>query len=207
MCLLAAYTVTDTAFLESRHTTVLFLPVTLSLFTAVVTVPRRSAVAVWVLISCLFYGTSLIATYLSPAKTGDWARVATYVMSAEKRDQPILVFQPLSAVPLASYYTGVNRILPVPQPEAFRSFHDPNSLLKDEKQIEAALGQVPGEKDRIWLVTDELCWSINLDLNCQILEAFIAKHYEVETNQKFYRSQVRLLRRKPLTQSSLALLR
>jgi hypothetical protein len=110
----------------------------------------------------------------------------------------------LSAVPLASYYTGVNPLLPIPQPEAFRAFHDPDSLLKNENQIEAVLAQVPGEKDRICLVTDELCWSINLDLNCKILEAFIVKHYEVETNQKFYRSQVRLLRRKSLSPSNLA---
>jgi hypothetical protein len=107
-----------------------------------------------------------------------------------KKDQPILVFQPLSAVPLASYYTGVNPLLPIPQPEAFRAFHDPDSLLKNENQIEAVLAQVPGEKDRICLVTDELCWSINLDLNCKILE--------------FYRSQVRLLRRKSLSPSNLA---
>lgn len=204
VCLLAAYTVTDTAFLESRHTTVLFLPVILSLFTFVATIPRQRAVAGWVLVSCFFYVTSLAVTYSSPAKTGDWARVAAYLMAAEKEDQPILVFQPLSAVPLANYYTGVNSLLPIPRPEAFRSFHDPDSLLKNENQIEAVLAQVPGEKDRIWLVTDELCWSINLDLNCKILEAFIAKHYEVETNQKFYRSQVRLLRRKSLSPSSLA---
>jgi hypothetical protein len=97
-------------------------------------------------------------TYSSPAKTGDWARVGAYLMTAEKRDQPILVFQPLSAVPLACYYKGVNSLLPIPQPEAFRVFHDPDSLLKDEKQIASVLAQVPGDKDRIWVVTDELCW-------------------------------------------------
>lgn len=204
LCLLAAYTVTDTAFLESRHTTVLFLPVTLSLFAYVATVPHRKAVVGWVLISVFFGGTSLVASYSSPAKTGDWARVAAYLMAEEKIDQPILVFQPLSAVPLACYYKGVNPLLPIPQPEAFRSFHDPDSLLKDEKQIEAVLGQISGGKDSIWLVTDELCWSINLDLNCKILEAFIEKYYEVEINQKFYRSQVRLLRRKPVSQPGLA---
>ena len=207
VCLLAAYTITDTAFLESRHTTVLFLPVLLSLFTFLATISQRRAVVSWVGISCFFYAASLAVTYSSPAKTGDWARVAAYLMSAEKREQPILVFQPLSAVPLACYYKGVNPLLPIPQPETFRVFHDPDSLLKDEKQIAAVLEQVPGDKDRIWVVTDELCWSINLDLNCKILEAFLAKHYEVETTQKFYRSQARLFRRKtslPSGPSSLA---
>ncbi|MBL8208226.1 MAG: hypothetical protein JNM09_28595, partial [Blastocatellia bacterium] len=194
--LLAAYTITDTAFLESRHTTVLFLPVLLSLFTIIATLPQRRAVVSWVIVSCFFYGASLAVTYSLPAKTGDWARVGAYLMSAEKREQPILVFQPLSAVPLACYYKGVNPLLPIPQPEAFRVFHDPDSLLKDEKQIASVLAQVPGDKDRIWVVTDELCWSINLDLNCKILEDFLAKHYEVETTQKFYRSQARLFRRK-----------
>lgn len=202
--LLTAYRITDTAFLESRHTTVLFLPVLLSLFTIVATIPQRRAVVSWVIVSCFFYGASLAVTYSLPAKTGDWARVAAYLMSAEKQEQPILVFQPLSAVPLACYYKGVNPLLPIPQPEAFRVFHDPDSLLKDEKQIESVLAQVSGNKDHIWVVTDELCWSINLDLNCKILEDFLAKHYEVETTQKFYRSQARLFRRKTSLPSSLA---
>jgi hypothetical protein len=92
VCLLAAYTVTDTAFLEARHTTVLFLPVILSLFTFVATIPRQRAVAGWVLVSCFFYVTSLAVTYSSPAKTGDWARVATYLMAAEKKTNPFWSF-------------------------------------------------------------------------------------------------------------------
>ena len=86
----------------------------------------------------------MVARYSSLAKTGDWARVAAFLVAEEKRDQPILVFQPFSAVPLACYYKGVNPLLP--QPEAFQTFHDPDSLLKDEQQIEALLGQVAGGK-------------------------------------------------------------
>lgn len=117
-------------------------------------------------------------------------------MSAEQREQPILIFQAISAAPLLHYYAGVNRLLPVPPTEQFQAFNLPDNVLKSEAQLQAILAPIPGKQERLWLVTDELCRSVNLDLNCGVLESFVEKYYEGEITQNFYRSKVRLLRRK-----------
>lgn len=195
-CLLAAYLLTSPEFLEARHSTVLFLPAILSVFAIFTLFTHRRAILGGVLVLCFFSTTSLMATYAYPAKTGDWERVACYLMSAEQREQPILIFQAISAAPLSHYYAGVNRLIPVPQAEQFHGFNHPDSVLKSEAQLHAILAQIPGKQERLWLVTDELCRSVNLDLNCGILESFVEKYYEVEVSQNFYRSKVRLLRRK-----------
>lgn len=196
-CLLAAYLLTSAEFLEARHSTVLFLPALLSVFVILTLLPYRYTLVGGVLVLCFFSLTSLMTTYAYPAKTGDWERVASYLMSAEQREQPILIFQAISAAPLLHYYAGVNRLIPVPQAEQFHAFNHPDNVLKSEGQLHALLAQIPGKQERLWLVTDELCRSVNLDLNCGVLESFVEKYYEVEVTQNFYRSKVRLLRRKP----------
>ncbi|MBL8202741.1 MAG: hypothetical protein JNM09_00830 [Blastocatellia bacterium] len=199
VCLLAAYLLTSAEFLEARHSTVLFLPAILSVFAIFTLFTHRGAIVGGVLVLCFFSLTSLMATYAYPAKTGDWERVASHLMAAEQREQPILIFQAISAAPLSHYYAGVNRLLPIPQAEQFQAFNHPDSVLKSEAQLHAILAQIPGKQECLWLVTDELCRSVNLDLNCRVLESFVEKYYDVEVTQNFYRSKVRLLRRKPPT--------
>jgi hypothetical protein len=196
-CLLAAYVFTSASFLEARHTTVLFLPLTLGVCALVAQAGRRSVFAGWVIVALCFSAASLAATYKRPAKTGDWKRVAAYLMSAEERGQPILVFQPISAAPLAHYYAGVNRVVPVPQPEQFQTFNSTDSLLTGEAQLHRLLAETPGGGEVVWLVTDDMCRSVNLDLNCGVLESFVGRHYDVVASRAFFRSKVRLLRRKP----------
>jgi hypothetical protein len=197
LCLLAAYVFTSASFLEARHTTVLFLPLLLSVCALLARAGRSGVFAAWVALALCFDAASLAATYKRPAKTGDWKRVAAYLMSAEERGQPILVFQPISAAPLAHYYAGVNRLVPVPRPEEFRTFNSTDSLLTGEAQLDRLLAETPGGGHLVWLVTDDMCRSVNLDLNCGVLESFVGRHYDVAASRAFFRSKVRLLRRKP----------
>jgi hypothetical protein len=196
-CLLAAYVFTSASFLEARHTTVLFLPLTLTVCALLAQADRRDLFAGWAAAALCFSAASLAATYQRPAKTGDWKRVAAHLMSAEERGQPILVFQPISAAPLAHYYAGVNRLVPVPQAEEFQTFNSTSSLLTGEAQLHRLLAETPGGGEVVWLVTDEMCRSVNLDLNCGVLESFVGRYYDVVASRSFFRSKVRLLRRKP----------
>lgn len=97
-------------------------------------------------------------------------------------------FQPLNA--------GINRLTPVPQAEQFRVFNNHDRVLKSEAQLHRLLAGLPEEGERSLLVTAEMCWCGNRDLDCGVLETFGEKYYDVEAARLFFRSKVRLLRRK-----------
>ncbi|HYE76181.1 MAG TPA: hypothetical protein VEF04_22740, partial [Blastocatellia bacterium] len=201
-CSLAAYLATAEAFLESRHTTIFLIPLTLSVFALLITTIRKQGVFIWAITVLAFSVASDAALYSHPAKTGDWARVAAYLKATERQGQPILVSQALSAVPLSYYYSGVNQLVPVPRPEDFRKFNSPDLVLKDERQLAELLAQTGSGGEVFWLVTDEMCELLGRDLNCHVLENFISKNYVVEQSQDFFRSRARLLRRKTPTQTA-----
>lgn len=196
LCMLLACLATAITFLESRHTTVLFFPATLSVFALLAVVARKQGVIIWACIVILFSVVSDTALYRHPTKNGEWSRVAAYLKASERPNQPILVSQPLSAVPLSYYYSGANSIVPVPAPEDFRTFNGPEKVLKDEEQLESLLEKTDGHGERFWLVTDERCNLLGRNLNCEVLERFVAARYEIEQDRGFFHSRVRLLRRK-----------
>ena len=183
--------------LQSRHTAVLFLPVIFSAFALVRIISRRKALIIWTSVTLFFYATSLYVLYRPMAKYGDWKRVASYLMASAKPGQPILVFHAGAALPLSHYYSGPNPLVPLPRENSFKSFDYNNYALRDEKEISEALSRVPGSKEQLWLVTDEQCKYGDIDYHCEILEDYTGKYYTVESDKRFFHSEVKLLRRRP----------
>lgn len=150
---------------------------------------------------------SIWSTYSLSAKSGDWKRVSSYIMAREKPDQAILVFPELDILPLSYYYSGINKLVPIPRAMGEESFNLQRILLKDEKEIIAALSQVPGKHQHLWVVSDlkqvipsykqRKCDVLRIDFNCHILADFIAKYYSIQHIKYFYKSQVIFLSRKP----------
>ena len=117
-------------------------------------------------------------------------------MASEKPGQPVLVFHAGNALTLSFYYKGKNTLMPVPRENRYETFDIRDYVLKDEHEIEEAIRRVPGEHQEVWLVTDGVCHFMDVDYNCQGLEEYVEKYYDVEESQAFYNSKVRLLRRK-----------
>ncbi|HEY0323687.1 MAG TPA: hypothetical protein VGC66_22220 [Pyrinomonadaceae bacterium] len=193
----AAVRLTGEAMLQYRHSFVLFIPTALLAFTLVAKAAGGKVRAAWMLIFLLFSLTSLYFTFNPMTKMGSWDKVAQYVMASEKPGQPVLVFHAGNALTLSYYYTGKNVLVPVPRENRFDTFDIKDYVLKDEQEIEDAIARVPGDHREIWLVTDGICRFMDVDYNCQVLDGFVEKHYDIEQSQTFYNSQVRLLRRKP----------
>ncbi len=179
--------------LQVRHTTVLFLPVNFAALSIVALADKRKAVLSWTLVALLFSTTALYFHYTPLAKSGDWRKVAAYLMSVEKPEQTILVFHAGAALPLERYYGGKNALVPLPRENTFERFDFHDYVLRDEREIPAALERTPGSHEQIWLVTDGDCGFADLNYHCEILEGFVSKYYTVEETQYFHGSTVRLL--------------
>jgi hypothetical protein len=195
---LIAVFLTDVRLLQDRHTAALFLPTILLAFSLVALAPKI-APPIWTLIIALFYATTLYASHAPLAKNGDWQRVASHVMAHEKPGQPILVFRGRGALTLSYYYTGQNPIVPLPSENRYDTLNLSEEVLRDEQQVADAISRVPGSHDELWVIMDgdpKRCVYEDLNYNCQILESYLEKHYAVEASQDFFRSRVRLLRRK-----------
>ncbi len=185
---------TGEAFTHARHTTALFLPVALSLVALFASFERKKLLAAWALLSCSFYAVSLFSTYAPLAKTGDWARVAAYLRAHEQPGQPVLVFRASAALPLAHYYGGPNPLVPLPRAANLATYDLNSDILGGERDIIEALARVPGEHERLWLVTETPCEYLGIDFNCAALEGFVKENYTVESSQHFLNAKVRRLR-------------
>ncbi|MBV9957430.1 MAG: glycosyltransferase family 39 protein, partial [Acidobacteria bacterium] len=135
--------------LQIRHTIVLFLPVNLAVFALVRLAENRRVLYVWVCLVLLFSLTALFEHYRPLAKYGDWQRVAAYLMSEEQPGQAILVFHAGAALPLERYYAGRNALVPLPRENTFERFDFHDYVLRDEREITAALERAPGDDETI----------------------------------------------------------
>ncbi len=179
-----------------RHAASLYLPATISVFAllAYLSAPlgRRAALA-W---SAAVFVLSLLTlghTYAALAKPGDWPRVAAYLRANETPGEPIVVFEAENALPLSFYYHGPNPIVPVPRGVNFRRYRVSSFVIHNQAELAAVM---PGER-RIWLVTAGACTSSNVQFGCTALEGYVARHYLVKSDAKFFGSEVRLIERNP----------
>ena len=131
--------------------------------------------------------------YPKLAKSGDWQRVAEYIINSEQPQQEILVFIPMAAESLSYYYEGINKIIPLPKEEDFKNYDLKDYALNNEAEISQAL---LSKRHDIWLVDDLQCGYLNVDYNCHILEDFVDKYYKIKNTKNFYKSRVRFLERK-----------
>lgn len=193
---LAAIHVTGEAMLQSRHSFALFIPSSLLAFSLVAKFAKTRARVAWLIAFLIFSSISLYFTFRPLTKNGSWDRVASYIMASEKPDQPVLVFHAGNALTLSYYYRGPNALVPLPRGDKYDTFDINNYVLRDEQEITAAIARVPGDHQQLWLVTDNICHFMDVNYNCEGLEAFVEKYYEVEKTETFFNSKVRLLRRK-----------
>jgi len=176
-----------------RHTAVLFLPAFLSLYVAAFAVAGRVSVATLTVLVIAFNAVSLPATYHRQAKGGDWKRVARFLMEHEKPGQPIVVFLPSSALPLARYYRGVNKIVPIPRAEKCESYDLNDYVLSDEQELEKTVNRLLPNHQTLWLVTNGPQSYLGVKFHGEVLEQYVAGHYQSELEVEFYGTEVRLL--------------
>ncbi len=196
--------ITGAELIEPRHTAVLFIPVIFSAFSLIKAASfpwvkssdRLKILLVWTLILLCFNLASLESTYRRMSKPADLGRVANYITIHEKPKQPILVFPGFLSLPLSYHYSGQNSLVPIPRGEDFQNYNLRKFVLKEEREILAALSKVTNQPQSIWTVSVQRCKNLNINYNCQLFQDFIKRNYSVQLSQKFRGTNVELWQRK-----------
>jgi hypothetical protein len=178
-----------------NHTAALFFPSILFAFRILDGLKPRAIHLLWVVFVLVLDGFALAQTYRPMAKPGDYQRAARLIMEQERPGEPILIFTPEAALALARYYSGPNDLVPIPAPEDLKIYDVSEFALTSEDDIRSALGDLQDDPARLWLYNEvrSPCSYLGVQLNCRILEDFVANHYVVRLRQPLHRGQVRLL--------------
>jgi hypothetical protein len=184
-----------------KYTTIIFIPVLLAVLSALYLQLKTHRRVVVLYLVCIFMAccATLLTGYGAMAKQGDFNRVIAYINASERPNQPILVFAPGTATPLAYLYKGPNTVIALPEAERFDG---PDNwckyFLKNEQQILTALPTSAKSAPLIWLVTEHpgLAAIPEYKASFPVLDNFVDKYYQVESSQDFYGANVRVLRRK-----------
>jgi hypothetical protein len=194
--LFAGYLLSGREYFELRHTSPLFVPFVLlaaSLFFRLV--PQKFYAMIALMFAVLF-SYSLYHQYSPLAKRGDWYRVAKFIETHEKPNQPIIVFRNFDALSLPPHYRGINKILP---DKKFFDWSSEDSFLSEnawKNQTEFIISQIPADASEIWLATEEFCQIEESAPACRPLENFVEENFTVALTQDFYKERLRLLQRK-----------
>lgn len=131
-------------------------------------------------------------------KWGEWDRVASYIMEAEKEKQPIFVYRSEAMLPLKWYYSGKNTLIPFPR-EANVEQYDliGDGVLTDEREVAQILSTHLDNSQRFWLITDTLTTYRGVTFGHELLLSVINQRYHVVSIKEFHGSTVRLIQKKP----------
>jgi hypothetical protein len=184
--------------LTLRYSTALFLPAMLCIYAAIALVPSRGRTAMlvgWTTFTLAVSIFALVTQYKEMAKIGDWSRVASYLQAHERFGQPIVIFEPQAALPLAYYYHGANRIVPLPRPIDLVHYDLREAALQKSRDVSYVFEHTGSEHGEVWLVTTAFCRRQPINFHCELLDKYVATHYTTRSDELFYWSRVRLLER------------
>jgi len=88
------------------------------------------------------------------AKDCDCRRVAETIARAETSDEPILVFPSEDTLPLAVYYVGKNRLLPVPRAPSYDRWDQSTFEIQSPDEIARLLEREAPGSTGLWVHTN-----------------------------------------------------
>jgi hypothetical protein len=159
--------------------------------------PRLWLLAGWTALVGTTGILTLSTEYRDLAKIGDWQRVASYIQANERPGEPIITFESQASLPLAIYYHGPNKIVPLPRPMDFQRYDLRTVALHSPSDVSRVFDSLAPSDGNVWLVTTDFCRRVPIDFKCDLLDRYVAQHYVVLSNQAFYWSRVKLLARIP----------
>lgn len=196
--LLATIIYVEREHVINRHAAFMYVPMTFSIyaFFTFLREPMRSrAVAVWSCVAIVVGLGCLYFTYRPLAKAGDWARVTAFLHSAERPNEPILVFEAEDTLPLKFYYHGPNRVVGVPNEIDYRTYDVSEFVIHDDRELDRAVAAIPRHHP-FWFVISGWCEDGNTAFGCNIVEDYVEHRLVTLEERSFYMTSVRLVERR-----------
>ncbi len=152
------------------------------------------------IVSNLLYGSLsiyfiilLTIHYRHPVKTYDFISTADYIKKIELPGEPILTYRPGIALPLSYYYTGKNRIVPIPRPVKFDTSYLVN--IKDTVELRQSIESINTTSTSYLLVSDRTIYESKLNMNRTMVDDYLKTHYNIILDTLYYgMSETRPLR-------------
>ena len=143
---------------------------------------------------CLYFILLLIVYYINPVKDYDYKRIARHINKIERKGEPILFYNSIMSLPFTYYYTGKNRILPLPDTITFDSTYQKN--IKDTVQLKQITDKISTASNSYLLITNDLApIELNMNMNREMINDYIKIHYATTLDTLYYgRSKGRYLR-------------
>jgi hypothetical protein len=132
---------------------------------------------------------SLWSDYRGLSKSGDWDRVASYLVSHAGGADAVAVFDPEVTLPLG-YYFKAAPLVAVPRPLSFDRFDEEAFTIRSDRELEASLGRAAHRRRRVWLVVNEVCTTLPQFYGCDRLDTFVARHFKKVSVATFNGSSV-----------------
>lgn len=191
-----AFSILGGEYISVRHAAVLFVPLILLVAGVFANLlPSKVWIGLAIMFALLF-PYSIYSLFPTLAKRGDWFRIAKFIESNEKPNQPIVTSQVYDAISIPFHYNGINQILP---DERFFEWDLEDSIKSENaftKQTEFIISKIPPDAEYIWLTTRDTCHKKETAPSCRPLENFVEKNYTIEIEKDFYLEKLRLLRKK-----------
>lgn len=162
-------------FLQSRHAVVLYLPVVVAAVAATEAIAGSTAARAIGVASIAFSALTLVETYSSLEKTGDWVRVSRYIEQHESTAEPIVVFRGEYVLALRHHYRGTNTLIPLPRLMEEGRYDPRSQSLGSRSEIDTLLGEATQSGRRFWLVTYHTAPFRGVDVHPEILEGYVAE--------------------------------
>ncbi|MEO6837814.1 MAG: glycosyltransferase family 39 protein [Ginsengibacter sp.] len=125
----------------------------------------------------LYFIILLTKNYRHPVKTYDYISVANFIQKIELPNQPILIYRPAIALPFKYYYTGKNKIIPIPYPVRFDSSFLIN--IKDTNELKQSIENIKTTSNSYIMLSDTTIFESDLTMNREMVSEFINEHYKV----------------------------
>ncbi len=131
-----------------------------------------------------YYLFLLFSVYRHPVNDFDSKALAAYISANAQKDEPILFYPKVLALPFQYYYKGNNAVVPLPGSIKFDSTY--LSKIKDSFELKAAIANINTASNSYILITNRNEPNFSNDADIKIMNNYIQQHYNITVDTLFY---------------------
>ena len=133
----------------------------------------------------IYFITLLVMVYRVPIKNYDYIHTAKYISATERPGEPLFFYTNLIALPFSKYYTGQNKIVPLPHPITFDNNYISN--IQDTVSLKQKIKNGANNSASFLFISNDLdSIELNKNLNRGMVDSFLTRQFNTELDTLFY---------------------
>ena len=188
----------DVELLSIRHL-IFLLPFWLLLLAIIIEAAKKKYQNYGILfIIFMVYGFALTNSYHMMAKSGDYKRIANYILKEERAGQPIFIFPNTQYLIFKYYYNnGLNPVVSIPREYSTIELDFYSRRIESQKELDELFSERALEQACLWMIIEPIESYLGVEYNLNLLERYVVEKFDILSTRTFYReTRVYLLRKK-----------